>query len=79
MTIIISDLRNVFLRALAITLLLFLAFYGLGNISSCCSRATILSYLSILFSLVSYFFLFLPDFFLNLFGLGFLVDLVILS
>ena len=74
--IIVSDLKNISLKALVITLLLFLVFYSLSSISSYCDRVTVLFFSSILFFLVSFFFLFFPSLFLSLLDLDFLFGLV---
>lgn len=72
-TNIVGDLRNVFLKAQAIASFLFFAFYDLSSISPHYDEATVLSVLSIPFSLLSPLFYFLPGFF---FGLGSLLGLV---
>ncbi len=61
-------LRDVPLRVLTITSLLFLAFYDLSDINPRCSEATVLSFLSLSFSLVFLSFLFLFDLCFGFFG-----------
>ncbi len=74
--IIVSDLRDVSLKALVIVSLLFLAFCDQSGISSYCDGVTILNFLFVLFSLVSFSFLFFPSLFFSFLGHGLLFGLV---
>ncbi len=66
--VIAGDLRDVPLRALAITSLFLLALCGLCGINSRCVGATVSSFSSISFPLMSTSFLFLPGLLLGLLG-----------
>ena len=76
-TVIVGDLRDISFRALTIALFLFLAFCSLSSISSHCDGATVLSVLSIPFSLVFPLFLFFFGFFLGFSSLFGLVGLIL--
>ncbi len=74
--VIASNLKDIPLRVLAIVSRLLLALHGLSSISLYCHEATILSFSSISFSLMSPSFFFLPILFFGFFGLGSLFDQV---
>lgn len=72
-----DDLKDLPCKALAITSLLFLAFYGQNSIGPYHGKAIVSALLFALFSLVSLFFLFFSSLFaLNFLGLIFLFGLV---
>lgn len=73
---IVGDFRDISYKALAIASLFFLALSGLSGISPHFDKATVLSFLSVLFSLMSFLFLFLPSLFLSLLSFGSLFGLV---
>lgn len=75
-TIKASDLRDIVLKALAITLFLHLAFCSLSDISSCYNGTTVLSFVFLSFLLMFLSFHFFPGFFLGLLSLGLLFGLV---
>ncbi len=74
--VIVSDLRDIFLRAWAIALLLFLVLCDLSSINPNCDEATVSSFSSLLLSLMSPSFLFFLGLFLGLHNLGSLFSLV---
>lgn len=75
-TVIASNLRDLFCNILAIISLFFLALCSLSDINSSCVKIIILTFLSVLSSLVRFFFLFFPNLILSFLGLSFLLVLV---
>ncbi len=67
-TVIVSVLRDISLRALAIVALLFLALCVLSGISSHCAGTTVSSFSSVSFSLILLSFLFFFGLFFGLLG-----------
>lgn len=74
--VIVNNPKDVSFKTPIITLLLFFDLCYLNSINFYCNKVIILSYLLVSFSLVSFFFLFFSGFFLDLFSLSALFNLI---